>query len=99
MFKPCAEDRPLTVQFCANDPDILLAAAKFVENDCDAVDINLGCPQGIAKKGNYGSFLLEKKDLIVSMVRKLKAELKVPVTCKIRCLPTEDQTLDLAMAI
>lgn len=99
MFKPCPEDRPLTVQFCANDPDILLAAAKMVENDCDAVDINLGCPQGIAKKGNYGSFLLCNKDLIVSMVRKLKAELKVPVTCKIRCLPTESQTLDLALAI
>jgi len=76
-----------------------LAAAKFVENDCDAVDINLGCPQGIAKKGNYGSFLLEKKDLIVSMVKKLKAELAVPVTCKIRLLPTEAQTLDLALAI
>lgn len=87
------------MQFCANDPDILLAAAKFVENDCDAVDINLGCPQGIAKKGNYGSYLLEKKDLIVSMVRKLKAELNVPVTCKIRLLPTEAQTLDLALAI
>lgn len=100
MFKPgVPEDRPLTVQFCANDPDILLAAAKLVENDCDAVDINLGCPQGIAKKGNYGSFLLEKKDLIVSMVKKLKAELKVPVTCKIRCLPTEKQTLELALAI
>lgn len=77
----------------------MLAAAKFVENDCDAVDINLGCPQGIAKKGNYGSYLLEKKDLIVSMVRKLKAELAVPVTCKIRLLPTEAQTLDLALAI
>ena len=54
------------------------------------MDINLGCPQGIAKKGNYGSYLLEKKDLIVSMVSKLKAELAIPVTCKIRCLPTED---------
>lgn len=71
-FKPHKEDRPLVVQFCANDPDTLLKAAKYVENDCDAVDINLGCPQGIARKGNYGSFLLEKTDLIVSMVTILK---------------------------
>ena len=59
MFKPCAEDRPLTVQFCANDPDILLNAAKFVENDCDAVDINLACPWDSAKNDNYGAYLLD----------------------------------------
>jgi tRNA-dihydrouridine synthase len=33
------------------------------------------------------------------MVMKLRAELAVPVTCKIRCLPTEEQTLELALAI
>lgn len=33
------------------------------------------------------------------MVRKLKENLKVPVTCKIRCLPSEADTLHLAREI
>jgi tRNA-dihydrouridine synthase 1 len=96
FFCPNPEDRPLCVQFCANDPDTLLKAAKYVENDCDAVDINFGCPQGIAKRGKYGSFLLEKTELIRSLVTILHQNLKVPVTCKMRCLPNERDTLALA---
>jgi tRNA-dihydrouridine synthase 1 len=70
-----------------------------VENDCDAVDINCGCPQGIAKRGNYGAYLLEQPDLIISLVERLHKELKIPVTVKIRCLPSVEQTLTLVKRI
>lgn len=99
FFVPNPEDRPLVVQFCGNDPEILKKAAQYVENDCDAVDINFGCPQGIAKRGKYGSFLLEKTELIRSLVTTLHKNLKVPVTCKMRCLPSEEATLNLAKVI
>ncbi|KAF2827914.1 FMN-linked oxidoreductase [Ophiobolus disseminans] len=92
-------DRPLTVQFCSNDPDDLLKAAKHVAPFCDAVDLNLGCPQGIAKRGKYGAFLQETPDLIASMIRKLHEELDVPVTAKMRVLETKEKTLEYAKTL
>ncbi|ORC86763.1 putative tRNA-dihydrouridine synthase 1, partial [Trypanosoma theileri] len=77
-------DHPLFVQFCANDVDTLLAAARYVENECEAVDVNFGCPQGIARRGHYGSFLMEDWELIHCMLHCLAVELRVPVTAKMR---------------
>ncbi|KAH7927902.1 Dus-domain-containing protein [Leucogyrophana mollusca] len=89
-------DRPLIVQFCANNPEQLLASAKVVEDHCDAVDINLGCPQEIAKKGHYGSFLQDEWGLIYELVNTLHQNLKVPVTAKFRVFPTVEKTVEYA---
>ena len=80
-------DRPLFVQFCANQPETLLAAARLVESHCDAVDINLGCPQDIARRGKYGSFLMDDPDRVHDLVLTLKHELSTPVWAKIRYTP------------
>lgn len=95
-FTTCPEDRPLFVQFCANDPDKLLAAAQIVEPHCDYVDINLGCPQRIARRGNYGAFLMDDLPLVRSLVQKLASNLSVPVSCKIRIFPNLEDTLAYA---
>lgn len=91
-----AYDRPLIFQFCGNDPEVLVQASKMVEHLCDAVDINLGCPQMIAKRGHYGSFLMEEPELIKAIVERMVCELKVPVTCKIRIYPDVEKTIEYA---
>ncbi|KAL6512847.1 hypothetical protein OROHE_019637 [Orobanche hederae] len=95
-FTTCKEDRPLFVQFCANDPDILLEAARKVEPYCDYVDINFGCPQRIARRGNYGAFLMDNLPLVKSLVEKLANNLSVPVSCKIRIFPDLQDTINYA---
>ena len=94
-----AFDRPLIVQFCANKPDELLEAAKYVQPYCDAVDLNLGCPQGIARKGHYGAFLQEDWDLVYKLINTLHVKLDVPVTAKIRILESKERTLEYARKI
>ena len=83
-------DYPLVAQFCTSDKDVVLAAAKYVEHDPNvvAVDINAGCPQGIAKRGHYGAFLLEDGDCLVSIVENLSKNLTgCKVFVKVRLLP------------
>lgn len=99
-FTPCEGDRPLVAQFAGDDPETLLAAALHVQDHVDAVDLNLGCPQGIARRGHYGSFLLEETELLARIVTTLSRGLRVPVTCKIRLLEAGfDATLHLCRVL
>jgi hypothetical protein len=57
------------------------------------------CPQGIARKGHYGAFLMEDWDLVSSMIRSLHEGLSVPVTCKIRVFDDAAKTIEYAKMI
>ena len=87
----------MVVQLAGNDADVMLDAAQIVLDLAppDVVvgfDVNLGCPQGIARKGRYGAFLFEQDEpLVLDMLRHLRRNLpsSVAVSAKIR-LPLHD---------
>lgn len=98
-FSTTQLDRPLIVQFCANDPEIFLKACRLVEGFCDGVDLNLGCPQLIAKRGFYGAYLQDSPELVTSMISMVFKHCKLPLSVKIRVLPNQDDTIKYAKRI
>lgn len=95
----CPADRPLIVQFCANHAETFATAVKLVAPDCDGVDLNLGCPQGIAKKGHYGAFLQDEWQLISDMIHAASQQVSIPISCKIRIFPDVNMTIRYAEAL
>jgi len=91
-----ADGGPLVLQISGNFPRDMLSAARRVQNLCDAIDVNFGCPQRCAREGNYGAYLMSQPDTMCAIVRTLSDGLDVPVVAKMRILESLDDTLELA---
>ena len=76
-------------------PRVILEAARYIEDKCDAIDLNFGCPQGIARRGHYGAFLMDELDLLHDIVSTLVKGVSVPVTCKTRIFADFNRTIKL----
>lgn len=96
-LQSCPEDRPLLIQFCGNDPKVMLEAALIAQNYCDGIDINLGCPQAIAKRGHYGAFLQDEWDLLAEIGELLtwKHEFQTALTTFISTVKTLNENLQV----
>eukprot|EP00741_Cyanophora_paradoxa_P007068 tig00001086_g6839.t1 len=89
IFTSCAADTPLVVQLGGSDAETMARAAQAalaVAPHAAAVDINLGCPQDVAKRGGYGAFLCDRPEAVRGVVRALRAAVAVPVWAKMRLL-------------
>ncbi len=79
------EEKPLAVQIFGSDPDIMAQTAYVaLSTGASVLDINMGCPAPKVANNGDGSALMKNPDLIYKIVKAVKKEVDVPVTCKIR---------------
>jgi tRNA-dihydrouridine synthase B len=82
-FEP--EEHPITCQLFGSDPNVLAEAARVCEDrGFDFVDINFGCPVNKVVKGNGGSGLLRDLPLVRTILERVRAAVRIPLTCKFR---------------
>lgn len=92
-FQTCAADHPLIIQFAGHQPETFAASAALIADRVDAIDINLGCPQLHAKQQRYGAYLTHDRVTIRQIITALLHSTHLPITVKIRLLPTLEETI------
>lgn len=92
-ISPEIERGKLILQMGTFTPNYALEAARKVENDVVAIDINMGCPKRFSTHCGGGAALLSNPLNACAIVRILSENLKIPVTCKIRLLDTVSETI------
>lgn len=77
---------PLFVQLFGHNPESLVRAARYIEEETGfaGIDINMGCPVPKVVKKGAGAALLKDHGKIREIVSRCKARLSLPVTAKIR---------------
>lgn len=91
MIRSQALVRPYAVQLFGADHEMMLQAAKYVENMkiCDMIDINMGCPVNKVVKTGAGAAMMKEPDNASKIVKKLADNISLPITVKCRLGWTE----------
>lgn len=55
----------------------------------------MGCPKEFSIKGGMGAALLKQSDKACEILSTLVQNCKIPITCKIRIMPTAEDTIKL----
>ena len=102
IFRTIPEERErLVLQLGTGDATRALKCAMLAAKDVSAIDINMGCPLKFSTSSGAGAALLKKpetvRDILTTLRRNLPSD--VHVSCKIRLLPTMEETIELARNI
>lgn len=59
----------------------------------------MGCPKEFSIKGGMGAALLGEPEKVRAILTNLVSNLSIPVTCKIRLLPTPEETISFCKMV
>lgn len=97
---PELEYDKFVLQIGTGEPVLALEAAKAVERDVAAIDINMGCPKKFSTSGGMGSALLKDISRACDIIKVLRRNINtVPISAKIRLLKDTPSTIDFVKAL
>ncbi|OQS03142.1 tRNA-dihydrouridine synthase [Thraustotheca clavata] len=100
VFRTCAEEKARVVfQIGTASAVNALKAAETIANDVAAIDINMGCPKHFSVQGGMGIALMKDPEKATDIVKTLRRNLNIPVSCKIRILESPSSTIDFAKGL
>jgi tRNA-dihydrouridine synthase 2 len=100
VFRTAASEHgKIILQIGTADPNLALLAAKKVAGDVAGIDVNMSDRKEYSQTNGIGSALLSDPDRARDILKNLVQNLSIPVTCKIRVLPNDQDTLDLVKVL
>ena len=79
------DESPIAIQIYGRDPEVLAIAAKIAQDKgAHIVDLNMGCPSKRVCRNSGGSGLMREPELVLKIVRAMRAAVDVPFTVKMR---------------
>ena len=84
LLKSRTEEHPLAIQLFGNDPYRLAEAAKLVEESCELVDLNFGCPVRKVVRSGAGCALLKEPLKVGAILKAVRMATSLPLTIKFR---------------
>jgi tRNA-dihydrouridine synthase A len=79
------EEHPVALQLGGSEPADLAAAARAGEEaGYDEINLNCGCPSDRVASGAFGACLMREPTRVAECVAAMRAQVKVPVTVKMR---------------
>eukprot|EP00949_MAST-11_sp_MAST-11-sp1_P004783 g4783.t1 len=93
--KPELEKDRLVFQIGTANAVSAVKGASVVARDVAAMDLNMGCPKHFSVSGGMGVALCSDPDRACDIIQTLRRNLDIPVSAKIRLLPTDAKTVEL----